>query len=135
MPNAVYPNALEAFLQAEINMSSDDIRVVLVDTGAYTYAGTHEFLSDIGASARIATSAADATSKTFADGVFDCDDTVIAGVSGATVEAIVLYQHTGSDSTARLIAYIDTTSNASLPLTPNGGSVTITYDAGGVFSI
>jgi hypothetical protein len=41
----------------------------------------------------------------------------------------VLYKHTGSDATARLIAYIDTASSG-LPVTPNGGDIVVQWDSG-----
>ena len=43
-------------------------------------------------------------------------------------KALILYQHTGTDATARLIAYIDTATG--LPVTPNGGDITIVWDDG-----
>jgi hypothetical protein len=54
------------------------------------------------------------------------------GVSGASIEAIVLYVHTGTDSTSRLIIYQDT-GVTGLPLTPDGSDVQITVDAAGWF--
>ena len=61
-------------------------------------------------------------------GVADAADTTFTSVSGDTVEAIVLYKDTGDAATSPLIAYIDTATG--LPLTPNGGDVTITWDNG-----
>ncbi len=44
-------------------------------------------------------------------------------------EALVIYQHTGVDATSELIAYIDT-GVTGLPVTPNGGDITVTWDSG-----
>jgi hypothetical protein len=77
MANAVYPKALEGFLKADIDMDSD-IRLALVDAGAYTYSATHQFVSDL--SGVIARSTA-LQSKTMTGGAFDCDDIVVTGVS------------------------------------------------------
>jgi len=126
--NAMYDKGREGFLDGSIDYDTDTIKAVLVDTGAYTVdLATHQFLSDIAAGARIATSGALA-SKTVTAGVADAADITITAVTGATVEAIVLYKDTGSAATSRLICYIDTA--AGLPLTPNGGDVTLQWDNG-----
>jgi hypothetical protein len=128
MANALYDKGRESFLKGEIAIATDNIKAVLVDTGAYTVnLATHQFLSDIAAGARIATSG-NFTTKTTAAGVFDADDLALAGVSGASVEAVVIYQDTGSAATSRLIAYIDTATG--LPVTPNGGGINIVWDSG-----
>ena len=103
-----------------------------VTRGAYTYSDTHDFLDDIPSGARIAVSG-NLANKTFGDdGSFDSDDPTFTGVSGASIEAIVLYVHTGTDSTSRLIMYQDT-GVTGLPLTPDGSDLQITVDAAGWF--
>lgn len=121
----------------------DDIKAVLVnvtDTGGSDPATVYtadlvndEFLSDIPAGARFATSSNFAT-KTDASpvgGVADADDIVFASVgpSGATIEAMVIYKDTGTDATSSLIAYIDTATG--LSVTANGGPITVQFDSGG----
>lgn len=128
MANALYDKGREGFLDGSIDWDTDSIKAVLVDTGAYTVdLATHANLSDVASGARIATSAA-LSSKTVAAGVADAADLTFTAVTGTTVEAVVLYKDTGTASTSRLIAYIDTATG--LPLTPNGGDVTVTWDAG-----
>ena len=133
MANAIYPLYKQALLNgsANTNMSSGTVKVALVDTGTYTYSAAHEFLSSL--SGRVGT---DQTigSKTFTNGVFDGADVTYTAVSGATVEALVIYIDTGVAGTSRLIAYIDT-GVTGLPLTPNGGDVTITWNASGIFAL
>lgn len=68
------------------------------------------------------------TTKTTAAGVADADDITFTSVSGATVEALVIYQDTGTGTTSRLIAYIDTATG--LPATPTGGDISVTWDSG-----
>ena len=52
-------------------------------------------------------------------------------VTGDPCEALIIYKHTGTDATSRLIAYIDTvTGPAALSVTPNGGDITIVFDNG-----
>lgn len=135
MANAMFDKGLENLWAGSIDWSTDNIKVVMVDHGTDTpNTSTDEFLSDILAGARVATSGNLAT-KTVTAGVVDAADITITSVSGATVESLVVYKDTGVDSTSPLIAYIDTTSDASLPFTPNGGDVTIQWNASGIVSI
>ena len=128
MANALYDKAREAFLGADIDWLADNIKAVLVDTGQYTVnLATHQYLSDIPAGARVATSG-NLANKTATNGVADADDVVFTGVSGLTIEALVLYQDTGVAGSSRLIAYIDTATG--LPATPGGGNITVTFDGG-----
>lgn len=125
MASDLYPKAREGFLSGQINWFADTIKCCLVDTGVYTYSTSHEFLSSV--TGIVATSAA-LTSKTVALGVADAADVTFSGVTGATVEAVVIYKDTGVASTSRLIAYIDT--GTGLPVTPNGGDVVLAWDNG-----
>ena len=126
--SGLYGLARAAFLGGDIAWDTDDIRCVLVDTNDYTVnIDVDEFLDDVPAGARVATSDA-LTSKAVTLGVADAGDVVLSSVTGDESEAIVIYVHTGADATARLIAYIDTATG--LPVTPNGGDITIQWDNG-----
>jgi hypothetical protein len=126
MSNALYDKGREGFLDASIDWDSTAVRCVLVDTGTYTVnLSTHDFHDDL---TGIVATSGDFTSKTVTAGVADAADVTFTAVSGATVEAIVIYQWTGSSATSRLIAYIDTATG--LPFTPSGGNVTIVWDNG-----
>ncbi len=128
MANAVYPIGKQKFLEAAIDMVNDDIKVILTDTEEYTYSAAHDALADIGSSARVATSNALGTKDT-TSGVFDAADITLSAVTGDQFEAIILYQSASTEATSYLVAYIDTNVSG-LPLTPNGGNVTITWDNG-----
>lgn len=131
MANALYDLGREKFLghaTIDLDWINDDIKAVLVDTGAYTVnLATHEFLSDIPVGARIATSG-NLAGKTSTAGVADANDLTFTAVTGATVEALVLYKDTGVAATSPLIAYID--SATGLPFTPNGSDVDVIWDSG-----
>ncbi|AMT72095.1 hypothetical protein [Mycobacteroides immunogenum] len=128
MANALYDKGREAFATGAVNWTGDTIKVALVDTGAYTpNLATHQFLSDIAAGARIATSAA-LTGKTATAGVCNAANVNFSAVSGASVEALVIYKDTGTAGTSPLIAYIDTATG--LPVSPNGGDINIAWDTG-----
>ena len=129
MANGLYISAKEGFLNGTVNFSTDNIKALLVDTGAYTVDLTaHANLSDIPTLARIATSN-NLSTKTVTGGAADAADVAFTAVVGPTVEAIVLYKDTGSATTSRLIAYIDT-GISGLPVTPNGGDITVSWDNG-----
>jgi len=133
--NALYAKGRQAFLEGGVAWLTDNIKGVFVDTGAYTVnLATHQFLSDITAGARIATTP-NLAGKTSTDGVADATDPVATAVTGVTVEAFVLYKDTGVASTSPLICYIDTATG--LPFTPNGGDVTFVFssDANKIFKL
>jgi len=128
MSSALFAKAKKAFLDGSIAMLTDTIKAVLVDSADYTLdLASHQYLSDIPAAARVATSGALANKST-TGGVFDADDITVTGVSGDQFEQIHLFKDTGTASTSPLIACIDTATG--LPCTPNGGDITIAWDNG-----
>lgn len=128
MANALYDKGREKFLRGELSWHNDTIKAILVDAADYTVnLATHEFLSDIPSGARVSTSAAFA-SKTTTAGVADADNITLSAVTGDPSEIVVLIKDTGSAATSPLIAYLD--SATGLPVTPNGGDITITWDNG-----
>ncbi|MGW9371178.1 hypothetical protein ACWGVR_14345 [Streptomyces xanthophaeus] len=129
MASALYTSFKALLLNADIDLAADDIRAVIVDTADYTFSAAHDFLDDVAGGARVAVSSA-MGSKTTTGGVFDAADVTFNAVTGDSVEAIVLYKHTGSDATADLIAYIDGVS-----VTPNGGNITVQWNASGIFAL
>lgn len=119
MADALYGLGREAFLSGSISWSSDNIKVVLVDTNDYTVSiDTDQYLSDITAAGRVATSANLGT-KSVTLGVADAADVTFSSVSGDVSEALVIYKDSGTSTTSPLIAYIDGATG--LPVTPNGG--------------
>jgi phage tail sheath gpL-like len=132
MASAMYVKGIEAFMSGDIDLLSDTIKVVLVDSAAgagYTpNMAMDDFLADIPADCRIATSDALA-SKTVTGGVFDAADIVFSAVAaGDPCEYLVIYKDTGSAATSQLIALIDDATG--LPVTPNGADITVTWDDG-----
>jgi len=126
MANKLYPKGREAFLAGDLDWDANNIKVVLVTSG-YTYSDAHQYLSSIAGGNRVATSG-NLASKTVTEGVADAADVTFSAVSGSQVTQFVIYQDSGVEGTSRLIAHIDTASG--LPLTPNGGDITITWDNG-----
>lgn len=127
MTNALYDKGREAFANAGINWLTDTIKVALVDTGTYTpNLATDQFFSILSAS--VVGTPVVLASKTDTAGIEDAADVVFSSVTGVSAEALVIYKDTGTGSTSPLIAYIDTATG--LPVTPNGGNVTVTFDNG-----
>lgn len=127
MANALYDTGRDAFLTGDIDWVNDAISVVLIDSADYSVdIANHQFLTSVAAGARVATVALG--SKTSASGIADAADAIFTTVSGDESEALVIYKNTGSDATSQLIAYIDTATG--LPVTPNGGDITVTWDNG-----
>lgn len=130
MANAAFAKAKESFISQSpsIDMDTDDIKVVLVDEGTDTpVPATDQFLSDIAAGARVATSA-NLSGKSVTGGVFDAADPTVSAVTGASVESLVLFKDTTVAATSPLIVYINVATG--LPFTPSGGDVTIQWDNG-----
>lgn len=134
MANALYPKWKEALLQftSNNNLSAGTVKVALIDTGVYTYSSTDQYYS--AASAAAVGTPQTIGSKTFTNGVFDGSDVTFTAVTGSSVEALILYIDTGSSATSPLVAYIDT-SVTGLPVTPNGGDITVTWNASGIFAL
>ena len=131
MANAIYPLYKQALLDASANSDLNDgtVKVALVDTGTYTYSAAHEFLSSL---TGVVGTAQTIANTTVANGLFDGDDVTFTAVTGNSVEALVIYLDTGVAGTSRLVAYIDT-GVTGLPVTPNGGNISITWNASGIF--
>lgn len=128
MANALYDKGREAFLTGDIDWLNDNIKVTLVDTNDYTAnLSTDQFYSSVPLAARIASSG-NLSSKTAASGVADAADVLFTSVTGDVSEALVIWQDTGVEASSRLIAYIDVASG--LPVTPNGGDITVQWDNG-----
>jgi len=142
MANALYDKGREGYLAGDIDWDADTIRAILVRTSGggtgpyYTKdLAAHANLSDIpdnvdcrplgsGASTGVALAG-----KTVTDGVADADPADFGLVTaGDAIQLLVLYKDTGTQSTSRLIAAIDTATG--LPVTPSGGNVTVNWSGG-----
>jgi hypothetical protein len=126
LANGLYFKGREGFAGAEIDWDGDDIRAILIDVNDYTVdLASDNNLDDIPIGARIATSTSFVT-KSITDGICDAADLSFTAVTGDTITAIVIYKHTGTESTSRLIAYIDSVASG-LPLVPNGSDISMIF--------
>lgn len=140
MANTLYPkwkakrmiagnDATHALDSAE---GTTGVYAMLVDTAEYTYSGAHEFYSDVAAAGIVAEG--EITNKTInaATATFDGDDVVLPNVTGDGTEAVILYRkNAGANTTWPVIAYFD----EGVSVTPNGGNITIQWNASGIFAL
>ena len=123
MASGFYQKARTAFAEGRIlwrAAGGDTFKAILIDTADYTVdIATHEFLSDVPSAARVAIATLTPIAPT--DGVLDAADVTFTAVTGDSCEAIIIYQHTGSDATSRLLLYLDS-ATAGLPVTPVGAA-------------
>jgi hypothetical protein len=130
MANGWYEAGLRAFANGNIDWVNDDIRVALIDTGVYTVdLVNHDFKDDL--SGIVDDMAASLAGKAVSGaGVLDSNDPTYTAVTGATVEALVVYKFNAVPASAQLLFYVDS-ATANLPFTPNGSDVTIQVNASG----
>jgi len=138
MANALYPLWKQELLKGTTNTDLDQtgtngVYAALVDTGTYTYSASHQYYSSLSG---IGGTPQEITTPTQVNGTFDGDNVTFTAVAGTvSYEAIVLYRkNAGANTTWALIAYIDT-SVTGLPVTSNGGDITITWNASGIFTL
>lgn len=145
MANAVYPLYKTALINASANVSlnidttTNGPYVTLIDTGVYTYNAAHDFYSDVTTAGGIVWPAGRITTPTggvVAAGVFDGANVTFTAVTTATsIEAFIIHrQNVGANSTWRLVLF-ENTSVTGLPVTPNGGDITISWNASGILLI
>ena len=136
MANEIYSKYKEACMKgsANIDLDTGTVKAALVDTGTYTFSDAHEFLSSLTGVVGTAQTIGNTTVGVVAAAVFDGDNVTYTAVSGASAEAIVIYIDTGVAGTSRLVTYLDT-GVTGLPVTPNSGDISITWNASGIFKL
>ncbi len=134
MANALFDPGREGFLAGEIDWDTAVIKAALVR--GYTFSAAHKFVSEIAATGTLVATSAALAGKTVAAGVADANDVTWSAVAaGAAITGVLIFQSSavggGADvanTLQRAIAWIDTATN--LPVTPNGGDITIAWDSG-----
>lgn len=126
----------QAFL-GNIDMENDTIKLAFMAPAYTPNAGTHSFYSDISAS--IASGSTDQTLTNVDIRIdtgnvrveMDADDVSVASQT-FTTDKVLIYKDTGSASTSPIIATIDIAEGT---LSPVSGTITITFNAEGLFAI
>lgn len=134
MANSLYPLWKQELIKGTAGtFLTGTLKVALVDTGTYTYSATHQFFSSV---TGVAGTPVALGSKTYTNGVLDAADSTFTAVSNGLVscEALVFYIDSGSAATSPLVAYMDT-GITNMPVTPNGGDISVTWNASGIFAL
>lgn len=135
--SALFDGGRQSFLEGGIAYLTDTIKIMLIDQAIYNpNVATDNFFGDITSTARIGNSSGHTRAdmptlagKTSTAGVADANDVTFTTVSaGAALASLVIFKDSGADGTSRLIAKID--SGTGLPVTPNGGDITVAFDNG-----
>ncbi len=133
MASQMYAKAMESLLSQSPSIDLDSTaattKIALVGAGYSRNTATNgdQYYTALGTNV-VGTPQA-LTSKTLTGGTFDAADVTFTAVTGAQVTQLVLYQDTGTASNSPLIAVIDSASTG-LPITPNGGDITVSFDNG-----
>jgi hypothetical protein len=136
MANVVYPT-YKGFLRiaaANVSLDQNDATngpfVALIDTGSYTYSAAHDMYDDL--AGIIGTPGRIVAPSVAGNGLFDGNDVTFTAVTGASIEALVVYRHNSGANTTWKLVFFEDTGVSGLPLTPNGGDITITWNASGI---
>lgn len=127
MANALFDKGREGFLDGSIDWDTDAINVMLLTSNYVVSLTAHSLVSDLGVANTIFSSVV-LGAKTVTAGVADAGNLTCSSVTGSIVNTMVIAQATGTSTSDRIIAYIDTATG--LPVTPNGGDITVTWDDG-----
>lgn len=139
MANAIYPLYKQNILAGTsgYDLDNDTVNdgpyVNLVDTGTYTYSASHNFFSELSG---LNANGMRITTPTVTTGTFDGDNITFSSVAGTvSYEGFIIYRHNaGANTTWPLVLYYDA-SGGGLPVTSNGGDITITWNGSGIFLI
>lgn len=127
MANALYDAGRNAFLNGEINFTSNTIKMALLSDGYTPNLASHDFYNDV--SSFVVGTPQTLANKTANAGVAGCDDVSFGAVaSGSNVNYILIYKDTGTAGTSQLIALYDTATG--LPFATSGSDITIRIDTG-----
>lgn len=140
MANAWYTNGLKHFGLGDIVWKAaggSNIKATLVDLADYTFVATHEYMNTNTVPAACKTKVS--SNMTLVDaatgGVLDANDVTFSAVTGDVSEAIIIWKDGGDGGTTAagtndlLICFIDTVTSG-LPVTPNGGDITVQWATG-----
>ncbi|HEY6058522.1 MAG TPA: hypothetical protein VIV06_10845 [Candidatus Limnocylindrales bacterium] len=122
-----------------VQLDADTIAAMFIDAADDTLLVSDGDLSLLAAGARVPAAAScpalgTKTIGTIAVGVFGAANTVFSGLTGDQVEHMIVFKNTGTDNTSIICAFWDTFTSG-MPLTPNGGDVTVQWNGSGIFSV
>ena len=126
MANLWYPKAIQHFGNGDINWASNTIKVALISSG-YTLSSSDEFYSVAVSGGNIVSAGQTLGTKMNVGGLLSAANTTWSAVTGSQVTQLVGYVG-GTPGSGDYILFNDSV-GANLPVTPNGGNITATWDA------
>ena len=137
MSNFLYNHCVDDTFNGLIDWTTaTNFRIIGITSG-YTPLATHQYLSSVpGGGVRVTAGIAiSGLSPSFSGRKFIFGAAILPAVTnGAVITYVVLYIHTGTDSSSKLLACIDTATN--LPITGTGQDDSFTPDGtSGLFNL
>lgn len=131
MANEMFDRGRQGFLAGELDWDTDNFRCALVDDTdiTFSYSLDEDWADQVAGLIDATAESANFTGTSVTDGIADATDLVIANVAGSVDAAdyLTCFLETGNDATQLLIFALDS-STTGLPITTNGGDVTIEWD-------
>jgi hypothetical protein len=129
MSNFIYGKTKESLLKGEINLISNQLKILLVDNTYTPSQNVHQYVSDV-----LSTSIKDRSDAllnvSVTLGVLDADDLIMSNYPGPAFNAVIGYQVGSSDANSRLIFYVDTATGLPFTGASSTSPVTIIWDNG-----
>lgn len=128
MANSVYTSAKSTIIDTDLDAAT--LKLVLLNS-SYTFSAAHQHLSDIVSGDRVATSSA-LTGLAVSGGVLGADSPTLSAVDNGTAVAYAVYIDSGTESTSKLLTFIDTESDGTtaISLATNGSDVEVDLSDG-----
>ena len=117
-----------------VDLDGDDVRVSLLDqTDSGAISVTTENYGQVDTATVVADSGAlgSKTVGVVAVGTFDAANVTFSSVTGDAADFLTLYKFDATPANATLIVTWDSATTG-LPVTPNGGDITVTFNASGL---
>ena len=140
--NVLYPSGSQNMLSGNIRIAAPQggaasASYVSLLTNGYSYVGNEEFYDTIDGNVAAGATPQQLTNITCLTGTLEADDVTFSSVdTGQTIQHVVIYQDGVASTNDYLIAhYGNDAAGNPINITTNGGSITITWNATGIFAL
>ena len=140
--NVLYPSGSQNMLSGNIRLGAPQggaasASYVQLMKNSYTYTGDEQFFNEISSHAAAGPAAQQLMNITCLTGTLEADDVTFSTVTTSqTVQHVVVYQDGTAGVNDYLIAhYGNDAAGSPINITTNGGSITITWNATGIFAL
>lgn len=121
MSNAWYDKALTRVGSGLLDLNAlSNPKIIAIESGLYSFSQSHEYLSDVIASSRIATTAMASVVFGTVEGWLDAADVVFTSPTAAKeAVSLIIFEDTGVEATSPLLIFVDDANI--LPITTESG--------------